>query len=465
MKVVQFVDEGLGNAAHLLVSEGAGAAALIDPLRDVDVYLAEAARLGVAITAVLETHLHNDFVSGGRELARQTGASLYASAAAGLQFDHVPLHDGEVLVIGTIKLTALATPGHTPEHLAYLAEDQTDASAPSALFSGGCLLVGSVARTDLLGHEHAAGLARDLYWSLEEKILPLDDRVLVYPTHGAGSFCTAAPGSARSTLLGAERRSNPFLQLHDPEAFTRTVLDGLSTYPTYFTHMRGINQQGPRVLGGVPALSPLSPGEVHRLAGGAHGILDIRPVSSYAQGHIPASYHSEHRAGFASWVGWVVPFGTPLVLVVDSTDVIDDAVRQLIRIGYEDLTGYLDGGIATWEQTGLPVARFPVLTVAELRDLLGSGSPALVLDVRQAAEWDAGHIPGAFHVEAGSLGPDARIPRDRPIAVHCGHAPRAATALSVLERMGYRDLNLVDGGFGAWERAKFPIQSVASPGR
>jgi len=192
VRVRQFVDEGLGNSAHLVISDSHGVAALIDPLRDVDQYVAAARAEGVRITHVLETHIHNDFVSGSRELAAATGARIVASADAGLEFDHQPVRDGDTLAIGDVQLTVLATPGHTPEHVSYLAQNTGNPAEPAVLFSGGSLLVGAVSRTDLLGHEHATGLAHQLYHSLHEKILPLDDDVIVHPTHGAGSFCTAA---------------------------------------------------------------------------------------------------------------------------------------------------------------------------------------------------------------------------------------------------------------------------------
>ena len=218
MRVRQFIDEGLGNSAHLVISESHGVAALIDPLRDVDYYVDAAQSEGARITHVLETHVHNDFVSGSRELAALIGARIVASADAGLEFDHHPVRDGDTLAVGDVLLTVLATPGHTPEHVSYLAQDTVKPAEPAVLFSGGSLLVGAVSRTDLLGHEHSTGLAHQLYHSLHQKILPLDDDVVVYPTHGAGSFCTAAAGSG-STTVGRERRTNPLLALHGPAAF------------------------------------------------------------------------------------------------------------------------------------------------------------------------------------------------------------------------------------------------------
>src|SRR5712692_9352359 len=383
MRVRQFVDEGLGNSAHLLISDRDGVAALVDPLRDVDQYQDMARREGVQITHVFETHIHNDFVSGSRELAAKAGARIVASADAGPEFDHQAVRDGDVVAVGDVSITVLATPGHTPEHVSYLARDTSRPAEPPVLFSGGSLLVGAVSRTDLLGHEHATGLAHQLYRSLHEKILPLDDGVIVHPTHGAGSFCTAAAAAESTTTIGRERRSNPFLALSDDQAFTDRVLASMPSYPTYFHSMRALNRRGPRVLGDLPTLTPLSPHDVQTRHRNGDAVVDMRSVHDYARAHISGVYHVELRPAFASWVGWVVPFGTPVIVVSDTTEVHEYAVRQLMRIGYDDLPGYLEGGMAAWERAGLPVERVPVLTMREVRQRLleEAGEPMVVVDV------------------------------------------------------------------------------------
>jgi hydroxyacylglutathione hydrolase len=458
VQIRQFVDEGLGNSTHLVISEHAGLAALIDPLRDVDRYLDAAAAAGVRVSHVFETHVHNDFVTGSRELAARVGARIVASAAGGLEFEHDAVSDGDVIAVGDISFTVLATPGHTPEHLSYLAHDLSTPERSPVVFSGGSLLVGAVSRTDLLGHEHAAGLGRQLFHSLHQKILALPDDVAVYPTHGAGSFCTAAPGAERQTTIGQERRSNPFLELVTPEKLVEELARVMPSYPTYFHQMRAINRRGPRLLGGIPELELLAPTDIAARMVRGEAVVDVRPVARYLEGHIPGVYHVELRPAFAAWVGWVVPFATPVILVSDTTDVHDDAVRQLVRIGYDELPGYLAGGMPAWEQAGLPVARLPILTVAEVRERMERGQPLLVLDVRQDAEWAGGHIPGARHVEAGALAADDHgLSRTVPIAAHCGHEQRSATALSVLERQGYTNLHLIEGGWSAWQAASYPV--------
>ena len=466
MRIQQFVDEGLGNSTHLLISERSAVAALIDPLRDVDQYIDAARRARVTITHVLETHIHNDFVSGSRELAAVTGARVVASADAHLEFDHQPVHHRDVLQLADIRVTALATPGHTPEHVSYLAEETASAGEPATLFSGGSLLVGAVSRTDLLGHEHATGLAHQLFHTLHHVILPLGDAIAVYPTHGAGSFCTAAATDESTTTIGRERRSNPLLALSDPRAFADRLRSSMPSYPEYFHHMRSLNRSGPAVLGGIPKLQPLSPLEIHAHQRGGDAVVDVRSIFDYARGHIPGVYHVELRPAFASWVGWVVPFGTPVVLVSDSTEIHEYAVRQLMRIGYDDLPGYLDGGMPAWQRAGLKVACLPVLTMRDVRERFAGqhDEPLVVMDVRQAHEWAAGHIPRAVLVEAGALPrAELQLPRDRLIATHCGHGQRAATALSILERRGFEKLALIAGGIDEWRSVGGAVERVARP--
>jgi hydroxyacylglutathione hydrolase len=466
MKIRQFFDAGLGNSAHLIVSERAGLAALVDPLRDVDQYLDVARREGVQISHVFETHIHNDFVSGSRELASRTGAHIVASADAELEFEHQAVRDGDTISVGDVRFTVLATPGHTPEHVSFLAEDPiADTSEPPVLLSGGSLLVGAVSRTDLLGHEHATGLAHQLYRSLHDKILPLGDEVVVYPTHGAGSFCTADAG-AGSTTIGRERRTNPLLAVPGPEAFATRLLASMPTYPTYFLSMRALNRRGPPVLGHVPRLARLTALEVQARQRRGEAVVDMRSVYDYARGHIPGVYHVELRPAFGSWVGWVVPLGTPVVLVSgESSELHHYAVRQLIRIGYDDLPGYLEG-MDGWERAGLPVERVPLLTMRAVRERLQRGEPLVVVDVRQVHEWAAGHLPRAELVEAGAL-PYAELnfPRDGLLATHCGHGQRAATGLSVLEQRGYRNLALIAEGIDEWRTAGGEVERGTFPER
>ncbi len=455
MKIVQFVDEGLGNSAHMVISERTGQAVLVDPMRDVDRYLKAADDAGAHITHVLETHIHNDFVTGSREISARLGASRDAR----LQFEYDPLQDGDTIVVGDLLFQVLETPGHTPEHLSYLVCDQSMPSQPPALFSGGSLLVGAVGRTDLLGQEYAKGLALQLYSALHQKLLTLSDDVVVYPTHGAGSFCAAAPGSARSTTIGQERQTNQYLQIESEEKFIETLLRDMPSYPKYFKYLRKINQQGPPVLGRVPKLAPLTPQQVRDRMSQGEAIVDIRPVAKYLADHIPGVFHVELRPAFGVWVGWTVQFSAPIVIVSDREEEHEEAVRQLIRIGYDNLSGYLKGGMKAWRKAGLPQTQIPELTVYELASRLKDEDAPVALDVRFNHEWSAGHIPGAKHIEAGALDDGKlQLPCDKTIAVHCAQGPRSATALSLLERDGYQKLAFVSGGFDTWEKDGFPVE-------
>lgn len=454
--VEPFVDKGLGNSAYLVGSRETKTAALVDPLRDVDRYLATAERLGVTLTHVLDTHLHNDFISGARELAAQVGARVGASAEAGLGFEHQPLAEGDQIPFGDVAIRVLHTPGHTPEHIAFLA---TEADAPVALFSGGALMVGGAARTDLLGQDLAEPLARDLYHTLHHTLLALPDHVSVYPTHGAGSFCAVPASSDRTTTIGRERTRNALAFPQTEDEFVARALSGLPSYPVYYKEMRPINRRGPDVLGGVPELKPLTPREVHHYVELGAAVLDIRPRRFFAAGHIPGAYGIQSDAPLVTWAGWLIPFGTPLMLLSESPADHEFAVRQLIRIGYDRLLGYLAGGMEAWAAADMPIATVNAISTAELWERLRGGERLAVLDVRQDSEWQAGHIPGAIHIENGRLPyDDLPLPTDRPIAVQCARGSRSMAAISVLSRRGYRDLLQVEGGIGAWEEAGFEVE-------
>jgi hydroxyacylglutathione hydrolase len=453
-----FVDEELGNSAYLVGSHDTHTAVLIDPLRDVDRYLHAAEALSVRITDVLETHLHADFVSGARELAGQIGAEIGASAGAELGFEHRPLVEGDRLALGGAALQVLATPGHSPEHIAFLFTDAAGDLRPRGLFSGGALTVGGAARTDLLGHDVCAPLARQLYHTLHDKLLTLPDSVNVYPTHGAGSFCVAHNSDRRTTTIGLERQSNPLVQARNEDEFVAAALSGLSTYPSYYKYMRPINQRGPKVLGGVPVLKAMNAADVQAAMAADALVLDVREVDAFAAGHIPDAYGIALDAPLSAWAGWLIPFNAPLVLVADDAEMREAAVRRLIRIGYDHLLGYLEGGIEAWSRAGQNVERVPQISAAEMRDGLKAGE-LTVIDVRQDSEWAAGHIPGALHIENGRL-PNAHLSlaAGKPVALHCQVGPRSMAGVSVLRRRGFDHLMQARGGFEAWEKAGFEVE-------
>lgn len=456
MLVESFYEEGLGNSSYVVAAETGVTAAVIDPDRDVDRYLEAALRLGRPITHVLETHLHADFVSGSRELAARTGAEVLASAEGRLAFPHHPLRHQDRFEAGGLRFQALGTPGHTPEHLCYLR--LSEAGTPAALFSGGTLLVGSVARTDLIAPGRTRELTRALYHSLQEQILPLPDDVRVLPTHGAGSFCAAGTRDQRSTTVGQERRTNPMLQAPTEDAFVSQALRDLPPYPDYFLRMRPLNQAGPPVLGRLPELPELSAAAARdRLLRGAL-LIDTRSPEDFDTRHVEGAIGIPLGTAFGTWVGWVVPAETSLILLVESASATHDAVRQLVRVGYDRLEGYLAGGPETWYELGRTVSipRIPVSA------LLPAETEYQVLDVRERSEWSQGHIPGAQSVPLSELQERARaIGRQRPLLVHCAHEFRSTIANALLQRAGFRVAHL-EGGFEAWREAGKPIEVPAT---
>jgi len=455
--VKPFVDEGLGNSSYLVVSEQEKLAAVIDPERDADRYIDAAKSLGVDIVLVLDTHLHADFLSGARELASATGATIAASRRAELGFKHQAVDEGDELRVGDLRIRVLFTPGHSPEHVSYLLSPP-DGRGPSSLFSGGALIVGGAARTDLLGAAQAEPLARQLFDTMQ-RMLSLPNTVEVFPTHGAGSFCIAGSTSRRTTTIGIERLTNPLARAKTEEEFVHQALTGLPSYPSYFREMRAINQKGPPILGGRHALRPLDPIEVREETARGVEILDVRPFAEFAPAHIAGSYGIDLDLGLAPWAGWLIPFGTPLALVAPTSEIREQAVRELVRIGYDDLRGYLRDGLETARAAGLPIVGFPAISVQELSDRLRSREAPVVLDVRSDSEWASGHIPGATHVEAGQV-PLNALPfsSDQPVVAHCAVGARSTAAASILARRGYRNCTLLQGGVREWASAGFRVE-------
>ncbi|MFC4949247.1 rhodanese-like domain-containing protein [Pseudonocardia sp. GCM10023141] len=440
VEVVPIVDEGLGNSSYL-VDLGDGRALVVDPPRDLRAVRAVAARRGVAVGFAADTHLHADFLSGATQLAHDDAAQVLASAAGRREFAHRGLVDGEDVDLGGLTLRALATAGHTDEHLAFLL---LDGDTPVGVFSGGSLIVGSAARTDLLGADRAEALARAQHASLRRLAL-LPSATALWPTHGAGSFCSAPPGAERTSTIGRELATNPLLGIADEDAFVAALLGSLGSYPPYFLRLGELNRRGPAVLGsqGLPELGVPVVREL--LAGGAL-IVDVRPVTDYAAAHVPGSVSNPLRAQFGTWLGWLVEPDTPLVILRGPDQDLDDLVWRALNVGHDRLAGELAGGIDAWTAAGEPIAATELVTPDRITD-------RHVLDVRQRPEFRAGHLPGAVHVELGDLaGTAERLPAG-PTVVMCGHGERAASAVSLLERAGHRHLGVLVGGPPDWAAA------------
>ncbi|MGW6563891.1 MBL fold metallo-hydrolase [Streptomyces sp. NPDC054975] len=431
--LIPLVDEGLGNSAYLL-DLGDGRALAIDASRDLRALHAAAERRGLHIAFAADTHLHADFLSGAVQLGHDTGATVLASAAGRRTFPHHALADGDEVGLGGLTLRALATPGHTDEHLSFLL---LDGNRQLGVFTGGSLIVNSAARTDLLGADRTEELARAQYRSIK-RLTELPDETAVWPTHGAGSFCSAPPGTERTTTIGAQKQANPLLAAPDEDTFVSQLIASLGTYPAYFDRLGEINRRGPAVLTTDPLLPALPAQQVRALMVDGCHVVDVRPAADYAAGHIPGSLSIPLRDQFATWLGWLLPEAAPLAFVTADGQDLSELVWQAYKIGYERLAGRLDGGIPAWTAAGHPLASTAFVT-AEQTD----NRP--YVDVRQESEFAAGHVPGAVHIELGGL---ARVASDAPegAVVACGHGERAMTAASLLERAGHRDVTVLDGG-------------------
>ena len=433
MTVAPLVDEGLGNSSYLVDLDD-GRALMVDASVDLRTAMAATERRGLTVAFAVDTHLHADFLSGARQLAASQGAGVLASAAGHREFGHRGLNDGDEVDLGGLHLRALGTPGHTHEHLSFLL---LDGDRPLGVFTGGSLIVGAAARTDLVSPDQTEALARAQYASLR-RLMELPDHVAVWPTHGAGSFCSAPPGADRVSTIGRERATNPLLQVDGEDAFVKELLESLGSFPPYFLRLPEVNRRGPAVFHRALSLTPLDALAIRsKLTQGAE-LIDVRPKEDFAAGHVPGALSIPLRPAFASWLGWLAPADRPLIVVRRPDQDAEEIAWQAAKIGY-NLVGELNGGMDAWgEQT--------VRT-----RLIGAGDVGgAVLDVRQDSEFHAGHLPHAQHIELGSLADRADEVRREPLVVMCGHGERAMSAASLLERAGHPELAVLTGGAEDW---------------
>ena len=454
-EVVQLHTPGLGDNTYALRS--GGEMVVVDPQRDLDRVEAMLRQTGGRLVAVLETHVHNDYVSGGSALAERHGAVYCLPAGSGYTGEHRPLADGDEVAVGAVTLRALFTPGHTPHHTSY---GVVEAGAVRAVFSGGCVMVGACGRTDLISPDLTEDLTRRQYRSAH-RIGSFADPTAVAPTHGAGSFCAAGAADADTwTTVGRERTRNPAFLAGDEDDFVRGQLAALLAYPTYYGQMADLNRQG---VGGWEAQPPrlLSPDELASLIEDGTMVVDGRPRHDFAAGHIPGSVNIELDAAFGTYVGWLFPFGAPLALNLGPDQLAIEALRQCARIGIESFVGVLDGGAAAWATSGRPLGSYPTTDIKGLRAAMAAGD-VRVLDVRQPLEWSDGRVPGALHLHVAEL--PARVDElqgsDTPVYVYCRTGHRTAMAASLLARAGVPAV-LVDGGFPDWLALGLPVEHHA----
>jgi hydroxyacylglutathione hydrolase len=457
--------DGLAHLSYLIGDRSLGQAAVIDPRRDVDIYLELARKQHLAITHAIETHIHADFVSGSRELASRTGtAKIRVSVEGGARygFAHESLRDGSRLQLGAVTLTAMHTPGHTPEHLAYLA---TVNGNPWVFFSGDFLFADSVGRPDLLGAGQTPGLTRTLFRSLRTALAPLPNELPLYPAHGAGSPCGANICDRQSTI-GYERRHNPALQFTDESAFIDWVLRTAPPMPRYYPRMKRVNAQRPEVLNGLPTVEWLEPSAFQRrLALGEVQLIDNRPALAFAGGHIAGAWNIGPRPELSLWAGWLLDPEKPIALVLPPGQDLPEVLRQFLRVGLNKFVGVLEGGMDAWVAAGLPVQGQAQMPVHELNDLLPRRDFQL-LDVRTPHEWDEGHIPDARYRFLGDL-PEklSSLDRDKPVVVYCASGYRSSLAASLLQASGFRTVHNVPGGHTAWTAAGLSIIKPANTNR
>jgi rhodanese-related sulfurtransferase/glyoxylase-like metal-dependent hydrolase (beta-lactamase superfamily II) len=440
-ELVTVVDQGLGNSAYL-VDLGEGRALTVDPSRDLRAMRTALSMRGLRVAFAADTHLHADFLSGARQLASTDAASVLASAAGGREFDHTGLRDGDEVDLGGLRLRALGTPGHTDEHLSFLL---LDGDHPIGVFTGGSLLVGAVARTDLVDPARTEELARAQYRSVQ-RLLELPDEVAVWPTHGEGSFCSAPAGSERTSTIGAERNTSPVMRASDEDSFVAELIDSLGSFPPYFHRLGEANRRGPGLLPRSLEVPARSATEVAAAQAAGATILDVRPVPSFAVSHPTGALSIPLRPAFASWLGWLAAHDRPIIVVREPGQDLEEVLWQAAKIGYENIVGELAGGIDAWTAASLPT------TTTELTQ--ARADPEMrVLDIRQEAEYRDGHVPGALHVELGGLQAVLDQLPDVPTVVMCGHGERAMGAASILTTHGLTHVSVLAGGPEDWAEA------------
>ena len=460
----QFYLNCLAHASYLIGSDGE--AVVVDPQRDVDQYIDEAAAHNLKIKYVIETHLHADFVSGHRELAARTGAEIVFGQQAAATIPHRPVKDGDELAVGKVKLRFLETPGHTPEGICVLVIDTEVSDQPQRVLTGDTLFIGDVGRPDLAGGKGYTPqtMAALMYDSLHEKLLRLDDAVEVYPAHGAGSMCGRNLSTETSSTIGEQRKVNYALQPMTKEEFVRVMTTDLPEAPAYFSKDAEINRTGAEALTLLPQAPALSPAEVRKLAAQGSVILDVRDANDFGAGHIPGALNIGLGGQFASWAGSLIPMTSPILIVADNDERIEEAQLRLARVGLENVQGYLAGGMNAWQEAGLERAAVQQITVAELKELTDTRSDLQLIDVRRPGEHDSGHAPHAINAPLATLRealPHLNLNPNKQTAVICAGGYRSSAGTSILQQLGFNDLRNVTGGTKAWIDAGYEIETPA----
>jgi len=462
MIVDRLFTPSLSHVAYLIADEASGEVGVVDPRRDIQCYLDWADARGLHIIAIFETHVHADFVSGGKDLAEATGATLYASRLGDQDFPHHPLDDGDDVRVGSLIVRAFWTPGHTPEHTSYLLIDPAQGDDPVAVFTGDALFVGDVGRPDLLGAARTQELMSQLFSTIIQRFASLPDATIVYPGHTAGSSCGKKIGDAPDSTIGAEKRTNHAFQPTTEEAFASAVMTNMPLAPTYYPELKRVNKVGPAALAELPLGEALTAEAVVAAQEGGALVVDARTPAAFGAGHIPGAVFAGWGANFLTWMGWFAPYDRETVFVLDDPAVFADLRTELQRIGLDRIAGYLDGGMTAWTEAGYPAQTLAQESASDLAAQLGEAGDAIrVLDVRNASEFADDHIEGAVNVFVGAIAQGAEVPFDvgEPLAVICGTGYRSSVAASLLQARGYTGLVNVTGGMTAWNEADLPVEA------
>jgi hydroxyacylglutathione hydrolase len=457
--------EGIAQVSYFLGDESAGIAAVVDPRPDVDIYLEMARERSMSITHVFETHIHADFVSGALELVNRLGgaARLYVSEEGGAsyEFEHEAVHGGDLFEFGSLLMKACFTPGHTPEHMAYLLYEKDRDKNPFGVLSGDSFFVDSVGRPDLIGGEQTEALSRALFTTIREFYSKLDDGVVIYPGHAAGSSCGPDIGDRMHSTIGYEKRFNPYMQYEEFEPFYEALTQGAPPIPIHYPRLKKVNADGPPVLGNLPDVPALTPAQfTAAIDKGKNQILDTRDMLAFGGGHIEGALNIGMRPELSVWAGWLLHPGKPILLVLEDDKNLPGVLKLLWHTGFVHYTGYLIGGMAKWREAGLPMQHIPQMTVHELKD---AGDRVLRLDVRSPDEWDSGHIPGATHHFLGDLQDNLnKLDKKSTIATYCASGFRASMAASLLQTNGFKDVRNVPGSWKAWRSAGLPVDKTNS---
>jgi rhodanese-related sulfurtransferase/glyoxylase-like metal-dependent hydrolase (beta-lactamase superfamily II) len=463
MQIERFYLSCLSHASYILSSQGE--AVVIDPQRDVEIYLDHLSRYNLTLRYIIETHLHADFVSGHLELAGATGAEIVVGARARATYPHHPVSDGDILQVGSISLSIIETPGHTPEGITIAASDSQTPDEPVALFTGDTLFAGDVGRPDLLGEvgvtkEELGGM---LYDSLHSKLLRYPDMTRVYPAHGAGSSCGKSLRNVEFSTIGAEKMTNYALQPMTREEFIAAITEGQPEAPGYFLQDATINRQGaPAIDDVLKRTRPIGVDDLAELAADGVILLDTRAPEEFSREFIPGSINIGLDGQFATWVGTLLPMNVRIAVIAPEGREQESMLR-CARVGYDSVVGWLEGGIDAWKRSGRALESFGRVDAGELASMLDSARPPLVLDVRKDGERQIGHIPGSEYITLSAL--ESRLgeidPDGRPIVVHCAGGYRSAMAASILMKHGFTNVSDLRGGIGAWERAGLAVETGA----